>query len=201
VGASANNGTVACNCDDDDNDDNNDRIIVVGRRDAAAAMVAADILIILLSFSWISQGRSNILNISTILYCIVLTDCPLLKNCLHFHTLITLSSHFQHTFITLSSHFLIRPNRVISQFLVALIGEKLSLLYGTKNLLFNVNHKKVSHLALELVWAPTKFPPLSPPIQSPNQERRDRRESFLFLVECKKIFSAVQITRKHLITH
>jgi hypothetical protein len=81
VGASANDDAVARNCDNDDDDDDDDRIIVVRRRDAAAATVAADILIILLSFSWISQGRSYILNILTILYCIVLTDCPLLKNC------------------------------------------------------------------------------------------------------------------------
>ena len=77
MGASANDDAVARNCDDDDDDDDDDRIIVVRRRDAAAATVAADILIILLSFSWISQGRNNILNILTILYCIVLTDFPL----------------------------------------------------------------------------------------------------------------------------
>jgi hypothetical protein len=68
VGASANNDVVARNCNDDADDNDDDWIIVVRKRDAVAARVAADILIILLSFSWISRGRSNILNNLTILY-------------------------------------------------------------------------------------------------------------------------------------
>jgi hypothetical protein len=41
-----------------------------------------------------------------------------------------------------------------------------------------------------------KNPTLSPTIQLPNQERKNRRESFLFLDECKKIFSASQNYKK-----
>jgi hypothetical protein len=50
---------------------------------------------------------------------------------------------------------------VISQFLVALIGEKLSLGDGTKNLLLNANHKKASHHAQELVLGAKKSNPFS----------------------------------------
>ncbi len=41
-----------------------------------------------------------------------------------------------------------------------------------------------------------KNPTLSPTIRSPNQKRKNRVESFLFLVECKKIFSALQNYKK-----
>jgi hypothetical protein len=90
---------------------------------------------------------------------------------------------------------------VISQFLVALVGEKLSLGDGTKKSpLERQSQENFSSRAGTSIGR-QKNPTLSPKIQSPNQKRRSRRESFLFLVKCKKIFSASPITGKVLISH
>ncbi len=75
---------------------------------------------------------------------------------------------------------------MISQFLVALIGEKLSLRYGTKNLLFKTNHKKVSHLALELVWAQKKFHPFLPQSNQRIKKGEIEERAFYFLLIAKK---------------
>jgi hypothetical protein len=90
---------------------------------------------------------------------------------------------------------------VISQFLVALVGEKLSLGDGTKKSSLERQSQESFSSRAGTSIGRQKNPTLSPKIQSPNQERRSRRESFLFLVECKKIFSALPITRKVLISH
>ena len=97
----------------------------------------------------------------------------------HFHhTFNTLSSHFHHTFITLSSHFLIRPNRVISQLLVALFGEKLLWGQYKKSSLQRQSQDSFSFRAGTIFWEPKICYPI-PPNPSPNQERRNRQESFL----------------------
>ena len=98
--------------------------------------------------------------------------------------------------MTYSWCFLIRPNRVISQFLMALVGEKLSLGDGTKKSSLERQSQESFSSRAGTSIGRQKNPTRSPKIQSPNQERRGRRESFLFLVECKKIFSASQNYQK-----
>jgi hypothetical protein len=90
---------------------------------------------------------------------------------------------------------------VISQFLVALVGEKLSLGDGTKKSSLERQSQESFSSRAGTSIGHQKNPTLSPKIQSPNQERRSRRECFLFLAECKKIFSALPITSKVLISH
>jgi hypothetical protein len=90
---------------------------------------------------------------------------------------------------------------VILQFLVALVGEKLSLGDCTKKSSLERQSQESFSSGAGASIGRQKNPTLSPKIESPNQERRSRRERFLFLVECEKIFSASPITRKVLISH
>ena len=84
---------------------------------------------------------------------------------------------------------------MILQFLVALVGEKLSLGDGTKKSSLERQSQESFSSRAGTSIGRQKNLTLSPTIQLPNQERRSRRESFLFLVDCKKIFSALPITR------
>jgi hypothetical protein len=85
---------------------------------------------------------------------------------------------------------------MISQFLMALVGEKLSLGDGTKKSSLECQSQESFSSRAGTSIGCQKNPTLSPKIQSPNQEKRSRRESFLFLVECKKFFSASQNYQK-----
>ena len=75
---------------------------------------------------------------------------------------------------------------MILQFLVALVGEKLSLGDGTKNLLLNANHKKASHHAQELVLGAKKIQPFLPKSNRRIKKGEAEEKASYFLLSARK---------------
>ncbi len=120
----------------------------------------------------------------------------------------TLSWHIDDIFMTYSWHIHDIFKTLFNQaqqsdlaVLVALVGEKLSQRDGTKKSSLERQSQESFSSRAGTSFGRKNNPTLSPKIQSPNQKKRSRRESFLFLVECEKIFSALPTYRKVLISH